>query len=173
MCHTHHLFIYPHTMQARIIHISETAQTERSEREGNTQMPRQQKIRNPLMYRILMSAIPTYQLALNNLRLLSSNQRPSTPISKRGPTNLDQNPVQLHPSLLIHRVRLLRRQIGKTELGRGGQECGPVYPWEDVGDEGGVERQGVLLQLRVAEVKGEGIRMGFAGAKGAGEVVCC
>lgn len=120
-----------------------------------------------------MSAIPTHQLALNNLRLLSSHQRPSPPVSKRGPTNLDQNPVQLHPSLLIHRVRLLRRQIGKTELGRGGQERGPVYPWEDVGDEGGVEGQGVLLQLRIAEVKGEGIRMGFAGAKGAGEVVCC
>jgi len=78
------------------------------------------------MYCILMSAIPTHQLALNNLRL-------------------DQNPVQLHPSFLIHRVRLLRRQIGKTELGRGGQERWPVYPWEDVGDEGGVEGQGVLL----------------------------
>ena len=81
--------------------------------------------------------------------------------------------MQLHPSLLIHYGRLLRRQTGKTELSHSGQERGPVYPRKDVSDEGGVEGQGVLLQLRIAEVKGEGIRVGFAGAKRAGKVVCC
>lgn len=59
----------------------------------------------------------------------------------------------------------------RAYLCSGGFEPLPVYARQDVGDEGGVEVDFLLLELGVAEVEGEGLRRGFAGFDGAGEEV--
>lgn len=53
----------------------------------------------------------------------------------------------------------------------GGFEALPVDPRQDVGDEGEVEIDFLLLELSVAEVEGKGLRRRLAGFDGAGEEV--
>lgn len=59
----------------------------------------------------------------------------------------------------------------QTHLGGGGFESLPVDAREDVGEEGGVVGEGLVLEFGVAEVEGEGEGGGFAGFDGAGEEV--
>ena len=60
---------------------------------------------------------------------------------------------------------------GVIYLGSGDFEPLPIYPGQNVGDEGGIEVDFLLLELGVAEMEREGLRGGFAGFDGASEKV--
>lgn len=140
---------------------------------------RQQKVRNPLLNRILVLAAAADQLAVLHV-------------------HLHQQRVQVlqrlrRLALFRHEILRVRRafgQAGETELRlcqcsevlidlalrglyffRNGFKSFPVDPGEQILDEQGVDLGFDLFELGFSWVQGEGGRVGFAGFAGAGEEV--